>query len=175
MRSWPTWKTNMDSSSNARILDQLALHTPLNDSHDQWTRLESPVLCSQWSPFCVVRRDDDDWTWWKPHTHADLETNRFPQPHHVSFTGWSFPHVPVGDLVLFKSRCSHSSLVNKPSTMSWSTIILCRPLLWSHSDVSESICNTCNVRSVWCFVRLDTGLKHTKLPLSLVMNSVTSR
>ena len=31
------------------------------------------------------------------------------------------------------------------------------------------------IGSVWCSVRLDTGLKHTKSPLRLVMKTVTSR
>ena len=45
-----------------------------------------------------------------------------PQPHHVSIKRWSVPYVSMGDMVLFKLRCSDSIIGSKSSTLLLSTI-----------------------------------------------------
>jgi hypothetical protein len=64
---------------------------------------------------CVGARDDGDWAWGNAHVHTYLETYILHQTYPASFSWWSFPLTSVGDLVLSKSRFSHTNLGSRQS------------------------------------------------------------
>ena len=87
------WKYNIISTSNARILEELALHTPLK--------------------IHVTNEQDLNPRFYTVNDHPSVLTHEMM----VIEPGENPTHI-----LSFKSRCSHSSLTNKPSTMSLSTI-----------------------------------------------------
>ena len=80
-----------------------------------WQLIRSSLSTS--SPnLSIHNKHNYDYYWdWRTKTFScpDLETLGFPEPHHVSITRWSVPHVSMGNMVFLKTRCSNCLLFSE--------------------------------------------------------------
>jgi hypothetical protein len=121
MRAWTLWQTNITTGPNTRMLEELALHTPMT-FHTTSEQDLNPRPCSVIDHPSVLVHEMMPIDPGEKSTH--LLTWKPTVLHHsypASFLRSFLPHTSVGDLVLSKSRCSHTSFTRK-STMSLSSI-----------------------------------------------------